>query len=139
MPKKKEERVIGKNDHGHLTNQRIDFGRLKKVKKDKWRRRKRPSGRDSLYVEKNEVLEDVHGKKYTRKSITSTGAGRGSHDWHTAKNFRRGNFQAAGKGDAPRNMGPNFKKNFSEIKGFEKKELTAQGLPKPKKFRKVYK
>lgn len=138
MPKKKE-RVIEKNDHGHLTNQRVDFGRLKKIKKDKWRRRKRPSGKDSLYIEKSEVLEDAQGKKYVRNSMTSSGAGRGSHDWHTAKNFRRGNFMAAGKGDAPRNMGPKFKKNYDEIDWGEKKEKTKNGVPKPKKFIKKYK
>jgi len=145
MPKKKIE-VIRKEDvkKGHISANRIDFGPLKRKQKNKWRRRKTKTGKPSPFVEKSEVFEDNEGRKYVRNSMRNaekdggTGSG-GSYDWQTAKNHRRGVFGQAGKGDAPRSIGKNFHKNYKEIDWGTKKEKTRQGLPVPRKFKKVYK
>lgn len=43
----------------------------------------------------------------------------------------------AGKGDAPRNVGPAFKRNYDEIR-WSPKEQTANGSPRPRRYKKTY-
>ena len=137
---KKKIRNIQPSDSqtGRLKPVRIDLGPTKTIKKDKWKRQRLKTGKQSAFLGKSEVIEDAQGVKYQKNSIT-TGDGGGSFDWNTAKNHRRKVFDQAGKGDAPRNMGKKFHENYKTIDWGSKKEKTKQGVPVPKKTIKVYK
>ncbi len=53
-----------------------------------------------------------------------------------ADSDRKGNGN--GKGDAPRNVGPDFKKNLSEVKDFGTRDFTGFTEVRPGVWRKVY-
>lgn len=58
-------------------------------------------------------------------------------DWHPEKIWQR-NTGSAGKGDAPRNLSKQFRKNFDQI-NWTPRETDSNGVPTPKRFRKKYK
>jgi len=117
----------------------LRLGKTKTLTKTKPRRMKGAGGRTSGFVETNSVIEDSTGQRYKRRNIQMGQAG-GHHDWQRAKNYRRGVFEQGGKGDAEKIADrQEFNKNFNEIDWGSKKEKTQNGVPVPKRTKKVYK
>ena len=144
---KKGKKKLNKNTHIRVgepipaapKNLPLKLGKTKTLTKSKPRRMKGAGGRTSAYVETNSVIEDKAGNKYKRRNIQMGQAGC-STDWQRAKNYRRGVFEQGGKGDAEK-IGDRqkFNKNFNEIDWGAKKEKSKNGVPIPKKTKKVYK
>ena len=137
MPKKKI-RNIGKAEDGAkpFVGTSLKLGKTKTLTK-KTRRKKRADGRDGGFVETNEVVEDKGGTKWKRRRVsTAPDARGGTKDLAEASRRERGYYGQNGKGDAPRNVGPKFHKNFKKIDGMiERKD----GEVRSGKFKKVYK
>ena len=115
----------------------VDLGPTKTLTKSRWKRQKTANGRDGGFVHSEKVLEDKAGVKWKRKTIrTADDAVGGTSNLAEANNRERGVYGQGGKGDAPRNVGPKFHKNFKEIKGMKKRK---DGVVHGGKWKKVYK
>ena len=140
MPKRNHKRVIKDlfpEGSKPIRGGQIDLGKTKTVSKGKWKRQKRDNGRDGGFIQNETVIEDGAGAKWKRRSIrTAPDQVGGTKDLAEANNRERGYYGQAGKGDAPRNLGPNFHKNFKKIKGMTKRE---DGVVRGGKWKKVYK
>jgi len=115
---------------------KFDHSKNKVLTKTSRRKKNKATGRDSSMIESKWVSEDKQGNRFKHKKWS---VGDGWSDYRKAKAVRRGQFDGEIAGDHPRNVGPEFHKNYKDIKGFNEGEKTAQGLPVPKKTIKVYK
>jgi len=139
MPKKKKIRSLFEEGDKPIRGGRIDLGKTKTLTKTRWKRKKRPDGRDGGFVTQEKVIEDCGGAKWKRKSIrTADDAVGGTKDLAEASRRDRGYYRLgqSGKGDAPRNVGPKFHENFKKIKGMKKR---TDGVVGGGKWKKVYK
>jgi len=133
MGKKRKERALKTSDV-------VNLGINKTITKKKWKARKNRDGSQSQFMERTSVHENPLGQKFKRRSI-KTGIPGASFDQDTQQKILRGDFNLSGRTKRADRIGDKegYDKNFKQIKGFEKKEKTKQGLPVPKKFKKTYK
>jgi len=133
-------KVNGKEVRDVRPSDRINHGINKTIKKDKWKARKNKDGlTQSQFMERTSVHENSLGQKFKRKSVRSAVYG-ASSDEDTRDKVMRGDF-TSGKTKRADRIGDRdkYNENLKNIKGFEKKKKTKQGLPMPKKFKKTYK
>ena len=127
MDEKKIPYVKGPAKYDHSKN---------KILTKKSRRRRTADGTESCFIQTDAVSEDKWGNKFKHKKLH---VGDGYSDYRKAKAAQRGQYDGEIPGDYPRNLSPKFKENYNQIKGFEEKEKTSNGVPVPKRTKKVYK
>jgi hypothetical protein len=89
-------------------------------------------------VKTSRMCEDVtSGGHYVKNHYELEGPACG-YDYKEVQRVRRGQYRDAGKGDWPRSVGAKFSANYKKIK-WSKKEKTKNGVPMPKRTKKVYK
>ena len=115
----------------------VDLGPTKTLTKSRWKRQKNSfNGRDGGFVTQEKIIEDKAGAKWKRRSIRTSDDAVGGCSYQEGRNRERGVYGQGGKGDAPRNVGPKFHKNFKKIKGMKERK---DGVVHGGKWKKVYK
>ena len=129
-----------KNVRDATSSDKINFGANKVLTEKKWKARKNRDGTQSQFMEKTGVVENANGQKFKKRRVKTAIPGC-SQDQDTQQRALRGDFDWWSRGERADRTGnrEEYNKNFKQIKGFEKKKKTKQGLPVPKKFKKTYK
>ena len=121
----------------HKGPAKLNLGKTKCLTQKSKRLKRVSDNKDSGWIETKGVIEDSGGNKYKKRRVQSSNYG-GTYDYKEHRRMERRVFDGR-KGDDPTScFSKEFKENYNKIKGFEEKELTSNGVPKPKKFKKSY-